>query len=268
MYYHLSRKEINMFFKNINKKCSIDYLISLINIFGIFLFELHRIIVSSFLIIPQFCGDNICNVIIRNDFYMKNNYYNIFLFLNLLTLISYFIMYIIELKREYILISYLYYDKDMSIDSNDIINIFQILPKHIYNKLTNIQRYYFFLSYITFFLFFINTFVNGYIIYNYFYYIQYFIIFVTNTFFMLSKLTYVYNIINVKSGIYYSAYLVNKYQFNDITPEVLFNIQKNIIEIQNIVYNNNKLLHLHPRISLTKNNNINNVVDIDEHNQV
>ncbi len=175
-----------------------------------------------FLIIPKICKNNIC--IHSTSQFNIYHYQSYVVYSNLLMLLLFLIMYLSELRREYLLITYLYNDKDMPIDSNNVSQIVSILPLKLQNKIRKSNIAYKIISYITIFYFIINTFANSYILYL-FYNHPSLLIFITNTLFMGCKLTYVFAVINTEKFVLYSAYMNQKYQFNDIMPIVLENIQ-------------------------------------------
>jgi len=186
--------------------------------------ELQRIFSGTFLIIPKICK-NTNNICIYSTSQFNIYYYQSYvIYSNLLMLLLFLIMYLSELRREYLLISYLYNDKDMPIDNNNISQIVSILPLKTQNKIRKSNIAYKIISCITIFYFIINTIANSYILYL-FYSHPSLLIFITNTLFMGCKLTYVFAVINTEKFVLYSAYMNQKYQFNDIMPVVLENIQ-------------------------------------------
>jgi hypothetical protein len=186
--------------------------------------ELQRIFSGTFLIIPKICK-NKNNICIHSTSQFNIYYYQSYIiYSNLLMLLLFVIMYLSELRREYLLISYLYNDKYMPTDNNNISQIVSILPLKTQNKIRRSNIAYKIISCITIFYFIINTIANSYILYL-FYSHPSLLIFITNTLFMGCKLTYVFAVINTEKFVLYSAYINQKYQFNDIMPIVLENIQ-------------------------------------------
>jgi hypothetical protein len=211
----------------------LNNLSSKISCFTIFLFELQRIFVSSLLIIPRFCDTNICSFSENIEFRRSNYILFYFLIFNFITLITFFILYGIEFKREILLIKYLQHDNNMAIDNNSIYILFDFLPKSTKNQLISINKYYKNIGYTSITFFILNTIGNSYIIYNFYFNFQTVIIFITNIFFMFSKLVNVYGVINTEEYILYSAYLVEKKQFNNILPSII----TQQLETSNTYYN-------------------------------
>lgn len=234
-----TEREIKTIIKDINKKMSFQDISLKINTILLSLMEMHRIFVSSFLVTPKICGTNICNLQEMITTYRETNYSHYVLLLNCITLIIFIFLYIYEIKRETTIIHYLQNDKSMPIKNKDIKLLLQILPSKVINKILNVNIEYKRMAIITILFFICNTLANAYILYTFYNYPS-LIIFITNTLFMGTKLGGVYTIINTKKYILYSAYIDDRYQFNDIVRGVLENlqVQLNHIDLREIELTN------------------------------
>jgi hypothetical protein len=234
-----TEREIRTIIKDINKKVSFQDISLKINTILLSLMEIHRIFVSSFLVTPKICGTNICNLQEMITSYRQTNYSHYILILNCITLIIFIFLYIFEIKRETTLIHYLQNDKSMSLTNKDIELMLKIMPTKALNKILHSNIQYKRMAIITIFFFICNTIANAYILYTFYNYPS-LIIFITNTLFMGTKLGNVYTIIHTDKYILYSAYIDDKYQFNDIVPGILENlqIQLNHIDLREIELTN------------------------------
>ena len=180
------------------------------------LIELFRVITSSLLIVfvPQNCGDQICTLseTIKFDMDLKG----VGLSINFITLISFILMYVIEIWRENRLIKYLDVNPNMPNDCDYIANIMNILPHDKKEKILNGNFYYMYISYITIFVYIINAIISGIIINRAYLSNQTYATFITYVIFMITKLTNSYGVVNTEENVFYSAYLKTNVQFNDI----------------------------------------------------
>ena len=171
------------------------------------LIELFRVITSSLLIVfvPQNCGDKICTLseTIKFDMDLKG----VGLSINFITLISFILMYVIEIWRENRLIKYLDVNPNMPNDSDYIANIMNILPHDKKEKILNGNFYYMYIAYITIFVYIINAIISGIIINRAYLSNQTYATFITYVIFVITKLTNSYGIVNTEENVFYSAYL-------------------------------------------------------------
>ena len=180
------------------------------------LIELFRVVTSSLLIVfvPQKCGDDICTLSQTVNFDL--NLKGIGLCINFITLISFILMYIIEIWRENRLIKYLDVNPNMPNDCDYIANIMNILPHDKKEKILNGNFYYMYISFITIFVYIINAIISGIIINRAYLSNQTYATFITYVIFMITKLSNSYGVVNTEDNVFYSAYLKTNVQFNDI----------------------------------------------------
>ncbi len=191
--------------------------------FSIFTLELYRVLVSTLLIlfVPQKCineiGEHVCSY--EENMIPTSFFYIVALVFNFLTMVSFVFMYIIELKRENQLITYLEVNTSKPMDNESVGQALETLPKHRKERILSLDKYYFRISIFSIFLFVINSILSGIVIYNFYLDNQTTTTLVTNLLFMITKFGDIYGTINSDKNIFYSAYLKTKVQYNDVDPE-------------------------------------------------
>lgn len=185
----------------------------------LFSLELYRVLVSSLLIlfVPQSCGSHVCSY--EENMKPTSDLYIVGLISNYLTMASFFMMYLFEINREYKLINYLEVNPSKPCDNEAVGRALETLPKHRAQNILFLDKYYFRFASLSMLLFFINTIVSGFVIYEFYLDNQTTTTFVTNVLFMITKLVDVYSTISTPKNVFYSAYLKGKVQYNDVDPE-------------------------------------------------
>ena len=191
-----------------------------------FILELYRVMISSFLIlfVPQKCGDHVCSY--SENMTGGSELYSAGLIFNFITMFSFLVMYVFEIKRENRLITYLEVNKSVASDNNSVQKLLEGLPKEKRDSIWTLDKCYQRAGYMSIGCFIANSALSGVVIYQYYLDSQTTTTFVTNIIVMISKLGDVYTTVNTEKNIFYSAYLRGKIQFNDVDPEK--NIQTQI----------------------------------------
>lgn len=204
------------------------------NIIIEFFIELYRVLIGSCMIIfvPQNCNGNTCTFTeyINND----NIFYYVTFYLNIFTLMSFLILYIIEMTREYRLLDYL--DVNNSI-SNDNESVGKRIDKLDIDKKTYIlfiDSLYYKSGYIAIVFFLINTICSSIVIFQHYLNSNTAIGFLTNVIFMAAKLYNVRCILVTENNIFYSAYLKNFVQYNDLIKSEKDCLKKNMVFVGNL----------------------------------
>ncbi len=209
---------------------------------ALFTLELYRVLVSTLLIlfVPQKCGNenesHVCSY--EENMAPTSNLYTASLIINFITMASFVLTYMIELKRENQLINYLEVNTSKPCDNESIGKALETLPKHRKENILTLDKYYYRASILCMFLFMVNTILSGFVIYDFYLDNQTTTTFVTNILFMITKLGDIYSTINTDKNIFYSAYLKTKVQYNDVDPEksesfrTLENLSKEEIKIE------------------------------------
>jgi len=194
-----------------------------INLFKTLIFEIYRVLMGCFLLlfVPQRCDSDNCslkNYIIFKDYHLSSVFYfNFLFFLNTL------ILYYFEIRREITLINYLEVNKYKALDSKSVGNALEKLSSKRRQKLIILNTKYMISGSICIFLFLINTLVTSYIMYFNYLDSSTITVLITNFLFLNSKMSSVYSIINNEDNIFFSAFLKNKVQYNDVDPDKVEN---------------------------------------------
>ena len=202
----------------IDNKLNDQNFVQKISVIPIIMVELYRVMISSFLIlfVPQKCEDHVCSY--SENMSGSNQLYAAGLAFNFITMLSFFIMYIFEIKRENRLITYLEVNKSVASDNDSVQKLLEGLPEEKRNSIWFLDKYYQKFGYISIGCFVTNSTLSGIVIYQYYLDTQTTTAFITNIIVMLSKLSEVYSTVNTEKNIFYSAYLKGKVQFNDVDP--------------------------------------------------
>lgn len=222
-------------------------LIQKLSIVPVVVFELYKVMVSSFLIlfVPQKCGDHVCQL--NENLVLDNELYNAGLVLNFITMFSFIIFYFCEIKRENRLIAYLEVNQRIPFDNTSVGKVLELLPIEKRTIILTLDKRYQQIGYFVLFMFLLNSIVSGFVVYEYYLDNQTTTTFITNILFMITKLSDIYATVHTEENIFYSAYLKGKIQYNDVDPDKLLKIQdkKTDIEIpvltsQEIIIENNE----------------------------
>ena len=175
--------------------------------------------VSSFLIlfVPQKCGDHVCSL--NENMVAENNLYTSGLVINFITMFSFLLFYYIEVKRENRLISYLDVNPTKASDNESVGKVLLLLPSDKKENIISLDKNYQRIGFFVLGMFMLNTIVSGFVVYEYYLDNQTTSTYITNILFMVTKLGDIYTITNIEQNIFYSAYLKNKLQYNDVDPD-------------------------------------------------
>jgi hypothetical protein len=134
------------------------------------------------------------------------------------TFFSFFILYIIEIHRENTLVTFLEVNPSLPTDNESVGIVVENLNPIKKKKMYCIDTVY--VSYAGYCMvcFIVNTVLSGIVL---FHNIDITAItgFVTNILFMMTKVYQIVFVIRTEKHIFYSAYLINFVQFNDLDPE-------------------------------------------------
>lgn len=202
---------------------------------GYVIMELYRLIISTLLIlfVPQNCNGHLCSM--SENLEVDSNFYLGGIIINFITFFSYIILYSIEIKREFRIVKYLEFNKELPSDNKSVENALKVLDKSKINKIYFLDNLYEKIGITSVILFFGNTIISGIIINNYSLGSQTYSTFVTNISFMISKVSQIYTLSVSDKNIFYSAYLFQRVQFNDVDidfKESYKNIENNEIGIE------------------------------------
>jgi hypothetical protein len=196
---------------NINRENTIQKF----TIFIMVCLEFYRILMGSLLLsfVPQKCGNHVCGITENLD---SNGAYYITYVLNLMTLISFSLLYLVEIKRENQLITYLDVNNNKPIDAISVAIIISALSDIDRENIIYIDKIYKQIGYCVIGVYVFNTILSGTVIYANYLDNKTITAFFTNVLFMGYKIRQVYIVVNTENNIFFSAYLQNKVQYNDV----------------------------------------------------
>lgn len=181
--------------------------------------EMYRVIVSSFLVlfVPQKCDDHVCTL--SENMVLEHDLYNAGLVFNFLTMAAFLAMYILEVKRENRLITYLDVNKSVPMDNASVGLALDKLSVNKRDSIWALDKYYIYSGWTAIIMFIINTILSGFVVYEYYLDSQTTSTYITNILFMVTKLADVHSNVNTEKNVFYSAYLKGKVQYNDVDPD-------------------------------------------------
>ena len=196
-----------------------------LNVASTFSLELYRVLMGAFLIafVPQKCGDHICSVgenVNRDDALSRTT-----VAFNSLTLLAFCVLYGIEVRRENKLITYLDVNKFKALDNDSVGEALALLEPAKKDTILAYDVYYQKAGYLCSAIFSCNSVLSAVVVYMHYLDSKTVTVFLTNLLFMSLKVLDVYNTVNTKPNIFYSAYLKNKVQFNDVDPDKMMTIK-------------------------------------------
>ena len=214
--------------------------------------ELYRVLMGAFLVafIPQKCGDDICSLtenISRDDALSQTAITS-----NVLTMASFLVLYFIEVKRENKLINYLEVNRFNSMDNETVGEALDKLAVNKKQSIWDYDGYYQTAGYVSTAVFLLNAILSSIVIFSHYLDSKTLTVYLTNLLFMGSKVADVFSTVNTKKNVFYSAYLKDKVQFNDVDPDK-FHIE----EVEDVQDDNKVESNVESGIS-----NVDDVVDV------
>ena len=189
------------------------------NVASTLILELYRVLMGAFLMafVPQKCDDHVCSIM--ENIKRSGILSHITVSSNALTLFAFLILYIIEVRRENKLITYLEVNKSTPSDNESVGNALLKLDDVKKTSIIAYDVYYQKTGYLCTGIFLVNSALSSVVIYSNYLDSKTITVYLTNLLFMSLKVHDVYNTVNTKPNIFYSAYLKNKVQFNDVDPD-------------------------------------------------
>ena len=181
--------------------------------------ELYRVLMGAMLVIfvPQKCGDNICSAIqnIERDDTLSQSAFSF----NIITALSFLALYFVEVKRENKMINYLEVNRFTPVDNESVGDALEKLAVNKKQKIWDYDGYYKITGYASTIAFSINAILSFIVVSNNYLDSKTLTVFLTNILLMGLKVADVFSTVNTKKNIFYSAYLKNKVQYNDVDPD-------------------------------------------------
>jgi hypothetical protein len=181
--------------------------------------ELFKVLMGAFLVVfvPQKCGDGICSIeqnINREDDLSKSA-----LSFNIITALSFLALYFVEVKRENKMINYLEVNRFTPVDNESVGKALEKLSSVKKQNIWDYDGYYQKAGYTTTAAFIINAILSIIVLHDNYLDSKTVTVFLTNILLMGLKVADVFSTVNTKKNVFYSAYLKNKVQFNDVDPD-------------------------------------------------
>jgi predicted nucleic-acid-binding protein len=181
--------------------------------------EIYRVLMGALLVVfvPQKCEDTICSAsqnVNRDDKLTKAAFS-----FNIITAFSFLALYFIEVKRENKLISYMEVNKFTASDNDSVEKALQKLSVVKKQKIWDYDGYYQKCGYASTISFTINAILSFIVVYQHYLDSKTMTVFFTNILLMGLKVADVFSIANTSKNIFYSAYLKNRVQYNDVDPD-------------------------------------------------
>lgn len=181
--------------------------------------ELYRVLMGAFLVVfvPQKCGDNVCSM--SDNIYRDDALSQTSIAFNAITMCSFLALYFVEVKRENKLINYLEVNRFNSLDNESVGQALEQLASSKKQSIWDYDGYYQTTGYVSMLAFIVNAVLSSIVVYSHYLDSKTLTVYLTNLLFMGLKVVDVFSTVNTKKNIFYSAYLKDKVQFNDVDPD-------------------------------------------------
>lgn len=189
------------------------------NVFIALILEIYRVLMGAFLTIfvPQKCGDHSCGM--SETINRTGELEMTALSFNTITMLTFLFLYTIEVKRENKLITYLDVNRFTPVDDDSVGDCLERLPKKKHDSILQYDKYYQQAGYAATGMYLLNAIFSSIVVYSNYLDSTTVTVYVTNLLFMALKVADVYSTVNTKKNVFYSAYLKDKIQYNDVDPD-------------------------------------------------
>lgn len=211
--------------------------------------EIYRVLMGAFLVVfvPQKCGDTICSAsqnINRGDSLSQSA-----ISFNIITSLSFLALYFIEVKRENKMINYLEVNTFTATDNDSVGVALERLAVSKKQSIWDYDGYYQKSGYASTVAFTLNAILSFIVVYKNYLDSKTITVFLTNLLLMGLKVADVFSTVNTPKNIFYSAYLKNKVQFNDVDPDKIQLIKdESSNTIENTIDNNQMDVDGEPKV--------------------
>lgn len=206
-------------FDKITAKLSDQDFTQKMSVYISFIFELYRVVMGSFLIlfVPQKCGEDSCTIFEPVNAGVRLN--DAAFGVNVLTFCLFLGMYYAEIKRETQMITYLHVNTEEPCDNDAVGDALRKLPEEKKLSILRWDKLYLRSGQFALVGFIANAVLSSIAIYENFLDGKTTSSLITNILFMLLKIHETQSITNTDQNIFYSAYLNERVQFNDVDPD-------------------------------------------------
>ena len=189
------------------------------NVFTTLILEIYRVLMGAFLVlfVPQKCGEGVCSL--SQNANRPDAISQTAVGVNAFTMLSFLILYFVEVKRENKLITYLEVNRFTPVDNESVGTALEKLATEKKDTIWKYDGYYQKTGYLSTVSFVINAGLSSYVVYSHYLDSKTVTVYLTNLLFMGLKVADVFSTVNTKKNVFYSAYLKNKVQFNDVDPD-------------------------------------------------
>ena len=206
-------------FDKITAKLSDQDFTQKMSVYISFIFELYRVVMGSFLIlfVPQKCGEDSCTIFepVNAGKQLNDAAFGV----NILTFCLFLGMYYAEIKRETQMITYLHVNTEEPCDNDAVGEALLKLPEEKKLSILRWDKLYLRSGQFALVGFIANAVLSSIAIYDNFLDGKTTSSLITNILFMLLKIHETQSITNTDQNIFYSAYLNERVQFNDVDPD-------------------------------------------------
>lgn len=189
------------------------------NVASTLVLEIYRVLMGAFLVVfvPQKCDDTICSM--NQNINRSDSLSQTAISFNTITMFTFLFLYFIEVKRENKLINYLEVNRFTPVDNESVGEALTKLSTVKKDNILLFDNYYQKAGYVSTVSFIINAILSSIVVYSHYLDSKTVTVYLTNLLFMGLKVSDVYSTVNTKKNVFYSAYLKNKVQFNDVDPD-------------------------------------------------
>lgn len=196
-----------------------------VNVSTTLVLEVYRVLMGAFLLVfvPQNCDGDLCSF--NQNINKSDTLSSTGLIINLITMCSFLVLYGIEVKRENKLITYLEVNRFTPVDNESVGEALEKLDPVKKDTILSYDHHYYNSGMVSTGCFLINTIFSCIVIFNNYYDNSTLTVLLTNVLFMGLKVNEVYAIVNTKKNVFYSAYLTDRVQYNDVDPDKLIELK-------------------------------------------
>lgn len=168
--------------------------------------------------VPQDCAGESCGMTERL-FAGSDGLYMTASCTNVMTLIAFIYMYSVEISRENSMIEFLEFNRELPKDNEAVGEALVKLGPEKVNKLHILDSRYRHAGYIAMCAFVINTILSAIPIIDNKLDAKTYTVLVTNAGFIIGKLMEIFEVVNTPENVFYSSYLIERSQFNEVDPD-------------------------------------------------
>jgi len=181
--------------------------------------ELYKVLMGAMLVIfvPQKCDSAMCSI--SQNIERTDSLSQAALSFNIITVLSFLALYFVEVKRENKMINYLEVNRFTPVDNETVGEALEKMDVVKKQKIWDYDGYYQKTGYASTIAFTLNAILSFIVVYDNYLDSKTITVFLTNILLMGLKVADVFSTVNSKKNVFYSAYLKNKVQYNDVDPD-------------------------------------------------